>query len=116
MFCSIDGPCIQNILHSNATALDKCHLNSTKSTNKLEHNTRIQLENLSEQFSEDKVGFSWIPSGVTLVNPLCRVPRDPGYKVEREKKTQLTMKGAVVGLCHKMYKSSKCAAAQELLI
>ena len=56
-----------------------------QSTNKLEYNTRIQLENFIVLSEEDKVGFSWIPSRITLVNPLTRVPRDPGYQVERER-------------------------------
>ena len=37
-------------------------------------------------------------------------------QLQSEKKTQLTKKSAVVGLCCNMCKSSKYAAAQELLI
>ena len=86
--------------------------NSTCSFMLLEEN----FIDLTEQFSVDKVWSFWIPSRVTLANILSRVPKDPGYQVESEKKTQLTKKVAVVGLCHKMCKSCECAAAQELLI
>jgi len=51
-----------------------------QSTNKLESNTRIQLENLitlSEQFSEGKVRASWVPSRLNLGDLLTRAPKNP---------------------------------------
>ena len=54
------------------------------STNKLEFNTKIQLENfivLNEQFSGVKIRASWICSMLNLADPLTSTPKDPIHLV-----------------------------------